>query len=48
MKQKAIFLCNPNLCDLVSSFTDSLESLATESKTQEKKNFLHTQTPKKD
>ena len=38
--QEALFLCNPNPRDLVSSFIGASENLATQSKAQTKKNFL--------
>ena len=42
--QETIFVCDPNSCDFVSYFIDALESLATQSKTQPKKKFLHFET----
>ena len=42
--QETIFLCDPNSRDLVSSFIDALENLATQSKAQTKMNFLQIET----
>ena len=42
--QEPIFCCDPNPSDLVSSFIDALENLATQSKTQMKMNFQQTST----
>ena len=39
-----LFLCNSNPCDLVESFIDALEGLATQSKAQMKLNFLEIET----
>ena len=41
---KPIFLCNSNLRDLVESFIDAVEGLATQSKTQMKFKFLEIET----
>ena len=41
---KPIFLCNSNPRDLVESFTDAVESLATQSQAQIKLNFLELET----
>ena len=38
--QEHVFHCDPTAPDLVSSFTDALETLATQSKVQMKMNFL--------
>ena len=40
---EAVFLCNLNPRDLISSFVDALENLATRSKAQTKMNFLQTE-----
>ena len=42
--QEPIFPCDPNPRDLVSSFIDALENLATQSKAQMKINFLQIET----
>ena len=42
--QEPTFLCDPNPLDLVSSFIDALEKLATRSETQMKMNFLWFET----
>ena len=39
-----IFLCNSNPRDLVESFVDAVEGLATQSKTQTKLKFLEVET----
>ena len=42
--QETIFLCDPNSRDVVSSFIDALENLATKCKTQLKMIFLQIET----
>ena len=44
LKAKPIFLCNSNPRDLVESFIDAVEGLATQSKTQMKMKFLEIET----
>ena len=44
LKIMPIFLCNFNSCDLVQSFLDAVEGLATQSKTQNKLKFLELET----
>ena len=39
-----VFLCDPNIRDLVSPFIDALENLATQSKAQIKMNFFQNET----
>ena len=44
---KTFFFCKPNPSELVSSFFDALVIVATQSKTQEKMNFLQNGTAMK-